>query len=319
MPVQRFIETSESRSATLQRIGKRAASTISLEFMAFGTSSDTEVHAYCNTFFSSNRFYVIGTYRFMVESYSVEYLGDEAFRVTANYTLDGQDAANDGTNNNPLRRTRSFDTSGGTQHITQAESEQVYSASGPTGPGQFKAIGVDGDSVAGVDVVTPALQWTETYDVPSWYVTASYIKTVADLTGTVNAGYFRTFRPGEVLFAGCNGNQQWDAEKGDGPWTLQYKFIASPNRGLPTGATGTTGSYLPPLEVGSISGIVKKGHEYLWVRYEDDVDDSTLLKKPKHVYVNQVYREADFTGLGIGGATPNDPAVVAGGTYTPSP
>ena len=315
MPVTRFIETSESRSATLQRIGKRAASTISLEFMAFGTSSDTEVHAYCNTFFAANRFYDIAPYRFMVESYSVEYLGDEAFRVTANYTLDGQDAANDGTNNNPLRRTRSFDTSGGTQHITQAESEQVYSAAGPTGPGQFNAIGVDGDSVAGVDVVTPALQWTETYDVPSWYVTASYIKTVADLTGTVNNAYFRTFRPGEVLFAGCNGNQQWDAEKGDGPWTLQYKFIASPNRGLPAGATGTTGSYLPPLSVGSISGIVKKGHEYLWVRYEDDVDDSTLLKKPKHVYVNQVYREADFTGLGIGGATPNDPAFVAGGAY----
>ena len=313
MPVTRFIETSESRSATIQRIGKRAASTVTVDFLAFGTAVDTEVHTYANTFFSTNRFYAIGGYTFMVESYTVEYQGDESFKVTATYTLDGSDLPNDGTAAaDPLRRSRSFDTSGATQHITQAESEFVYSASGPTGPDQSNAIGVDGDSVAGVDVVTPSLQWTETYDVPSWYVTASYIKTVASLTGTVNNGQFRTFQPGEVLFVGCNGNQQWDPEKGDGPWTLQYKFVASPNRGVPTGATGPA---LPAITIGSISGVIKKGHEYLWVRYEDQVGDNTLLKKPKHVYVNQVYRETDFTQLGIGGTGPADPPVVSGGTY----
>lgn len=321
MPVTRFIESSNSRSATVQRVGKRAQSTVTVEFLAFGTSVDTEVHTYCNTFFSTNRFYGINGQTYMVESYSLEYQGDECFTVTATYTLDGGDLANSPTAN-PLRRSRSFDTSGGTTHVTQAESERRYGYVEFEGeiywgeslaPTQYGAIGVDGDSVAGVDIVTPALQWTEQYDVPSWYVTAAYIKTVASLTGTVNAAAFRTFQPGEVLFVGCNGNQQWDAEKGNGPWSLQFKFIASPNRGLPTGVTGPATT--PAITVGSIGGIVKKGHEYLWVRYEDDVTDNTLLKKPKHVYVNQVYREADFTGLGIGGATPTDPLVSAGGNF----
>jgi len=294
MPVTQFIETSESRSATLHRKGKRADSTVTVTYLAFGTSVDTEVHTYANTFFSNNRFYAIGDYVFMVEQYSVEYIGDECFQVTATYTKTGQDNEEQEA---PLRRTRSFDTGGGTQHITQAEAEQRYAATG-TAPNQNKAIGVDGDSVAGVDVIVPALQWTETYDVPSTYVTAAYIKSVAALTGTVNNAAFRSFQPGEVLFAGCSGNQEWDSEKGDGPWSLSYKFVASPNRGLPTGVSGPATA--AAIDVGSIGGIVKKGHEYLWIRYEAAVDGSDLLKRPKYAYVNQVYREASFSGLGIG-------------------
>lgn len=294
MPVTQFIETSESRSATLHRKGKRADSTVTVTYLAFGTSVDTEVHTYANSFFSTNRFYTIGDYTFMVEQYSVEYIGDECFQVTATYTKTGADNEEQEA---PLRRTRSFDTGGGTQHITQAEAEQRYAATG-TAPNQNKAIGVDGDSVAGVDVIVPALQWTETYDVPSTYVTAAYIKGVAALTGTVNNAAFRSFQPGEVLFAGCSGNQEWDEEKGDGPWSLSYKFIASPNRGLPTGVSGPATA--AAIDVGSISGIVKKGHEYLWIRYEAAVDGSDLLKRPKYAYVNQVYREASFSGLGIG-------------------
>jgi hypothetical protein len=89
-----------------------------------------------------------------------------------------------------------------------------------------------------------------------------------------------------VLFLGASGSQEWDSQKGDGPWTLSFKFVASKN------ITGQT--------IGSIEGIEKKGHEYLWVRYESAVSGSDLVKKPKYVYVNTVYREGDFSGLGIG-------------------
>jgi hypothetical protein len=148
------------------------------------------------------------------------------------------------------------------------------------------AIGVDGSSVNGVDIVAPALTWTETYDVPHQYVTAAYIKNIAALTGTVNNGAFRTFAAGEVLFMGCSGSQEWDDQRGNGPWTLSYKFVASPN------VTDQT--------IGDITGIEKKGHEYLWVRYEDAVSSNELVKKPKFVYVNKVYRDGNFSGLGIG-------------------
>ena len=148
------------------------------------------------------------------------------------------------------------------------------------------AIGVDGDSVAGVDIVVPQLTWTETYDVPSTYVTYDYIKSIAALTGTVNNAAFRSFAAGEVLFLGASGSHEWDEEKGDGPWSLSYKFVASPN------VTNET--------IGSIAGVEKRGHDYLWIRYEDSVTDNTLLKKPKFVYVNKVYRDGSFSGLGIG-------------------
>jgi hypothetical protein len=38
----------------------------------------------------------------------------------------------------------------------------------------------------------------------------------------------------------------------------------------------------------------------MWIRYEDEVSNNTLLKRPRHVYVNQVYSPANFAALGIG-------------------
>ena len=63
---------------------------------------------------------------------------------------------------------------------------------------------------------------------------------------------------------------------------------ASPNR------TGIT--------VGDITGIAKKGWEYLWVRYEDAEDSTakTLVKRPVAAYVEKVYESGDFAALGIG-------------------
>ena len=117
-------------------------------------------------------------------------------------------------------------------------------------------------------------------------MTSAWIRGVAGVTGTTNNGSFRGFEAGEVLFVGCSGSQEWDDQKGRGPWSLSFRFVASKN------VTGQT--------IGSISGIEKKGHEYLWVRYEDAVSSSTLLKQPKAVYVSKVYKDSDFSALGIG-------------------
>ena len=269
-------------------------------YKVFGTTDDVAVHADANQRISSQlRFWQYPgqpNVQLMAESYSVSYLGDDAWQVTISYEKNGADDDQP----DPLRRSRSFDTSGGTQHITQADGGKVLQNGSttvrtgterrfpPSAPSMDSAIGVDGDNVAGVDIVVPALTWTETYDVPSAYVTSGYIKTVASLTGTVNDSFFRSFEAGEVLFLGCSGSQEWDQEKGDGPWSLSYKFVASRNM------TNQT--------IGSITGIEKKGHEYLWVRYEDAVNSQAGVsyKRPKYVYVNTVYKEGSFAGLGIG-------------------
>lgn len=283
MPALTWVEDANSRSATIHRLGRRGQSSYRKSWKLFGSSDDLVVHDDVNTTLSLGALYWQYPNQplnvLQAESYSLEYLGDDAWQLEVTYTSNGADSDEQPQ---PLNRSRSFETGGSTTHITQALAETKFG----TGPAMNSAIGVSADSVAGVDVVVPQFNWTESYDVPARYVTQDYIVSLHNLTGTVNAGTFRGFAAGEVLFLGASGTQQWDTQKGDGPWNLSFKFIASPN------ATGLT--------VGEITGIAKKGHEYLWVLYEDDVSDDTLLKKPKAVYVNQVYKTASFAGLGIG-------------------
>jgi hypothetical protein len=277
-----WVEDGDSRQATIVRKGRKAQSTYTKSYKLFGTADDVKLHTVINAEITAN-----GKYwqypgapgmQLMAESYSVSFLGDNAWQLTINYTKDG---AEDGTE--PLKRARSFDTSGGTQHITQAHAETIFGG----GPSYENAIGVDDNAVNGVDIVVPALQWQESYDVPNKYITNAYIKSVAGVTGTVNNSSFRGFAAGEVLFVGCAGSQEWDDDKGRGPWSLSYRFVASQN------VTGQS--------VGTLS-VNKKGHEYLWVVYKNENDSETvsMVKKPKYAYVNKVYRDGDFSSLGIG-------------------
>jgi len=295
-----WVEDNASRSATIARIGRKAQSVYKKSWKLFGSTDDLAIHADINATLSLRALYWDypgnPTMRLQAESYSVEYLGDDAWQLEVTYTKEG---AEDPEQPDPLRRTRSFDTGGGTQHITQAQpspgfsqGEQRFWTGSPAAPNLNGAIGVDGDSVNGVDIVVPALTWTETYDVPHQFITADYIKNLSKVTGAVNADTFRTFPAGEILFLGASGSQEWDSDKGDGPWNLSYKFSQSPNAG--------SGKTLPALTIGSITGVEKDGHDYMWIRYEDDVASDTLIKKPRFVYVNKVYRRENFAQLGIG-------------------
>jgi hypothetical protein len=283
MPDLVWVEDGDSRAATIVRRGKKATSTMTRSYKLFGTADDVAVHAAVNQQVSSLgygwQYPGVAGAQLWAESYSISFLGDNAWQVTINYEKAGAEPEEP----NPLKRSRSFDTTGGTQHMTQAYAEERF---GTNAPNQRKAIGVDSNGVNGVDVVVPQLQWQESYDVPNAYVTSTWIRGVAGVTGTTNNAAFRGFEAGEVLFVGCSGSQEWDDQKGRGPWSLSFRFVASKN------VTGET--------IGDISGVNKKGHEYLWVRYEDAEESNVLLKKPKAVYVNKVYRESSFTALGIG-------------------
>jgi hypothetical protein len=284
-----WVEDGESRSATIVRRGRNATSSYVKSYKVFGTTNDVELHAAINAEISNGnygwQYPGVADAQLWAEQYSVEYLGDDAWQVQITYEKKGAEPQTP----DPMKRTRSFDTTGGTMHITQAEYETPYPGGAPF---QYNAIGVDDNGVNGVDIVVPQLQWQETYDVPAAYVSNTYIRTLATVTGTTNNATFRGLAAGEVLFMGCSGSQEWDSQKGDGPWSLTYRFVASPNAG--------SGESVPAITIGSISGIRKKGHEYLWVRYESDVNSNSLIKKPKAVYVNRVYRESNFGLLGIG-------------------
>lgn len=281
-----WVETTDSFAATIHRKGRRADSTVKQHFRVFDAETDIQVHTEADAKFSG-AFYEVGDYTLMVETYEISCVAKGVFDVVVTYVKTGADS----DTGEPLGRTRSFDTTGATSKQTFAidNNETRYGTKAPDMQG---AINADGETVQGVDVIIPALQWTETYDVPSTFVTAAYIKTVAQMTGCVNQGSFRSFAAGEVLFAGATGSQEWDTEKGDGPWRLTYKFIASPN-------AGAGGTY-PALSIGPVTGVEKKGHEYLWVRYKKVKKEDIIVNEPEHVYVNKVYREVSFSALGLG-------------------
>jgi hypothetical protein len=181
----------------------------------------------------------------------------------------------------------SFDTSGGSVHITQSEATvQTYAASGETAPNFNGAIGVERSSneqtVTGCDITSPVYQFAETHYVAAATVNDSYKGNIFSLTGKVNSDTFRGCDPGECLFLGASGSKRSDAD-----WEITFRFAASPNR------TG--------LSIGTaITGIAKKGWEYLWVLYKEKDVSGVITKTPQAAYVEQVYETAAFSGLGLG-------------------
>jgi len=177
----------------------------------------------------------------------------------------------------------SFDTSGGQAHITQSLGTVGYAPLGQTPPNFYGAIGVTENSVEGVDIPFGGFNFSYTHYFDASAVTNAYLLTLSALSYHVNNAPFKGFAAGEVLYLYASGSQ-----RGQDQWEISYKFTASPN------AIGLT--------VGSITGIAKPGHHYLWTRYQD-VEDTTakrLVKRPIAAYVEQVYEYADLSLLGIG-------------------
>jgi hypothetical protein len=176
-----------------------------------------------------------------------------------------------------------FDTSGGTQHITQSLGTVASYAASGTPPDFGGAVGVTHDSVEGVDITIPVYSFSETHYLDDAFVTPAYYGTLFNLTGKVNDAAFKGLAAGECLFLGASGSKRGAAD-----WEITYRFAGSPNR------TG--------LVVGPITGIAKKGWEYMWVRYADSEDTAAnaIVKKPVAVYIEKVYDEGDFSALGIG-------------------
>lgn len=172
----------------------------------------------------------------------------------------------------------SFDTTGGSQRITQSLATRRY-GSGPNFKG---AIGVRDDTVEGVDIVVPSLQYTITAYKPASFVTESYIATLASLTGSVNNAPYKGFAAGELLFLGASGSKRSNED-----WEISYKFSAMPNRAN--------------FMVGDINVELKRGWEYMWVLYKSEInnEDKKIIQTPQAVYVEQVYPVANFGLLGI--------------------
>lgn len=175
----------------------------------------------------------------------------------------------------------SFDAQAVTTHITHSkETIASYSTDSGGAPDMKNAIGVDEDgNVTGCDIYTPQFSFSKTLIADTNDVDTAYINGLMDIIGHTNNATFEGFAAGEVLALGARGSKS-----GYDRWTIAFQFICSPN------VTG--------LAVGDMTGIAKKGWEYLWVYYETDDDgNGATIATPKHAYVERVYDAADFSGL----------------------
>ena len=267
MPVE-VVEKFESRLVTTG-----SSPSVELRYVIRGTNDDIEARN-ALVAFSPATYDPWGSGWFYLprETVSVQPVGDLLWEGVVRY---GPFTPTD-------ESTFAFDTGGGTQHITQSKQTVAKYPAG-TAPDFKGAIGVTNDSVEGVDITVPVYHFSETHYLPDTTVTPAYRLTIFQLTGRVNAGVFKGFNVGEVLFLGASG-----ARRGYGDWEITFRFAASPN--------------VSNLTIGDITGIDKKGWEYLWVRYADSEDAAAkaLVKKPLAVYIERVYDNGDMSLLGIG-------------------
>jgi len=177
----------------------------------------------------------------------------------------------------------SFDTTGGSRRVLQSiKTVQSYAMPGSTPPNFRGAIGVSDSGIEGVDIVDPVFSFQEIRIKAASDVDAAFKAVIFGMTGRVNSETWNGYEDGEVLFMGATGVQ-----RGEDEWEIVYRFIASQN------ATD--------LAVGEISDITKAGHDYLWALYSDEIDpaSNTLVKVPRAVFVEQVYKRGDFDALGL--------------------
>ena len=174
---------------------------------------------------------------------------------------------------------------------------------------QTSAVGIDQDSIRfgaaigqkdsdsqpeGTEVAKPVLEFSTTRSVR---ITPKYLRTVYDLTGTVNASTFLGYPAGDVLFLGIEA-QFKDPAKG---WQATYKFAVSPTL-VGEQILGEASDPEDPDQIVPFSRqVTKSGWDYLWYGFRANPASKGKTQKPIVAVIHRVYQRRNFALLGIGG------------------
>lgn len=171
-------------------------------------------------------------------------------------------------------------TTGGTQKIlgsldTVAQSENA--------PDFQQLIGVNADgTVEGTEIIVPVLQLAIDVQYPLGFVNQAMMKIWSYNTGRVNSAALLGWKAGEVLYEGS------EFEDGSNiPMRVTHNVSISPN------VTNAT--------ICGLSGINKKGWEFLWFRVKEDTSTAGgttfPIKKATHFYVEKIYQTIDLRAV----------------------
>lgn len=251
-------ESYQSRPFTISKTSGRE-----LVFDVQGTEDETEVEALV---LAEAPTVYLGL---QIESIEAEPIGAGVWKAHARYVR---------RNDNEY----TFDTGGGTKHVTQSyETINSYAAAGGSAPDFGGAINVTDDKVEGVDIPDAKYEFSETHYLDDSVVTDAYKLILFKLTNKVNDATFRGFEAGECQFLGATGSK-----RGDDLWAITFKFSCSPN---------VSGMTIGPFTID------KNGWDYVWFRTEtfEDTSGLTLVERPDFAYVEKVFLDGDFSDLGI--------------------
>jgi len=176
---------------------------------------------------------------------------------------------------------RSFDIGGGTVKITHSkETVASYVPAGETAVNFKQGINVTDTGVEGCDIYAGPSTFTETRNFASSDYD-SLASTCDSLKNCVNSATFLGKPAGSVLYIGASLSVKGSAEFGE----VANKFLYSRN------LTGIT--------VGDITGITKRGHDYLWIRSKETVDAGAKRVKliPTQVNVERLYDYVDLNNI----------------------
>lgn len=214
----------------------------------------------------------------MIRRIDYDPLGPGQWEVTAQYVSAEHHEQNRKLEPGEFRFT--FDTTGGQAHVTHSPAGRwrKYPASGADeAPDYEGAINFSNGKVEGVSVGVGALKLVLQYKHSQGVITSAYLQLLKALTYKRNAAVWFGFDPGEVLYVGSTGGDGSNA-----PAEITYNFEVDEN--------------LTGLQYGSITGVAKDGHDYLWCATAPDVDSTTKWQRPKviGVYVHTMYTKVDF-------------------------
>ena len=152
--------------------------------------------------------------------------------------------------------------------------------------------------VEGVETIIPALVINITQRYSGASLTPAYMLGCANLLGHYNNAPFMGFPAGTMQLTASDGSLSFDipnpnqsgADSSDFPASdreLSHEFLYSPN--------------LSGLTIGTVSGISKLGHQYMWTLWKDELVSGQVVRTPEAVYVQDLFgiEPASFAPLGL--------------------
>ena len=176
--------------------------------------------------------------------------------------------------------------------LTKAEQGEVPGLKIP--PDFERAVNVTEDRIEGTDILRPEFRFNITKYVPIAAITDAWVKTVADLVGTVNNDTFRSFHKGEVLLTSVSG-----ATRSKTDAAITYQFARNKNETWNTPELHVWQSNHGDLVGGNT--FTRQGWETLWFYIERTKDDQAkkVIRRVISGYVERMYSFGNFAILGV--------------------